>query len=580
MNPASIRTISIMLGCLLVNAATALAQFRVVAEIESPVFAGDTASMSIRILNATEANIEVPKVDGLSIVRTPLTSQRSRDGNTWTSLGYRVQTSRAGSFEIPPIKVTANGKTVASRPLKLVVRRPQETDQMSIELEFPDRDLFVGEPVPVTVRLRFRSGLHTKLRLSIADPTLPFESYALPDPRIGLNALQQRQYHEVELLGGVAYSPLRTVRRGRTQFNELAFTRIIIPREPGTLDLGPATATANEGRARVLAESKTGALTVRALPTAGRPSTFSGLIGEYEVFATATPSEVNVGDPITLRFNVTGPEPLRLVPAIDLSKQPELTRSFKVVGDLIVPQYLTGSAAFETMIRATTDTVEAIPPIEFAYFDTVTGTYKAARSEPIPLRVRPSNRIEVPGLDDEADELIGSSRPGGIAPLVRSTDGLDASDFSAVGELTTAPVIAILAAPPAMYAACLGLLVVRHQRQRDPAGARRRRALRRATRRLGKIRTTDSQAIGAVSQAICAGVADLIDAPEAGFTGDEAVDALRERDAGSADDAQMLIRKCDAARFGGADTGSVETLRDEATSLMVRIATELKEARE
>ena len=43
------------------------------------------------------------------------------------------------------------------------------------------------------------------------------------------------------------------------------------------------------------------------VPAAGRPANFSGLIGDFKITAEAAPDEVAVGDPITLRVDISGP---------------------------------------------------------------------------------------------------------------------------------------------------------------------------------------------------------------------------------------------------------------------------------
>jgi hypothetical protein len=45
---------------------------------------------------------------------------------------------------------------------------------------------------------------------------------------------------------------------------------------------------------------------VHPLPEQGRPANFTGAIGQLKVTVDATPTEVNVGDPVTLRFTVAG----------------------------------------------------------------------------------------------------------------------------------------------------------------------------------------------------------------------------------------------------------------------------------
>jgi len=110
------------------------------------------------------------------------------------------------------------------------------------------------------------------------------------------------------------------------------------------------------------------------LPLEGKPDNFAGLVGEYRIAAGASPTEVNLGDPITLTITLTASSQalageITLPP---LSSQKDLAEGFK------------------------------IPAIELVYFDTGIGEYRVARSEPIPITVRQTKRVtyrDIEGAD-------------------------------------------------------------------------------------------------------------------------------------------------------------------------------------
>ncbi len=45
---------------------------------------------------------------------------------------------------------------------------------------------------------------------------------------------------------------------------------------------------------------------VNSLPKEGRPANFTGAIGQFKASADAAPTDVEVGDPVTLHFTITG----------------------------------------------------------------------------------------------------------------------------------------------------------------------------------------------------------------------------------------------------------------------------------
>src|SRR5439155_27156769 len=65
-----------------------------------------------------------------------------------------------------------------------------------------------------------------------------------------------------------------------------------------------------------------------------RPATFSGGIGSYNVNATANPTTLRVGDPLTLTLDVqrqVGSGALELISAPDLSANEKLAADFDII---------------------------------------------------------------------------------------------------------------------------------------------------------------------------------------------------------------------------------------------------------
>ena len=71
-------------------------------------------------------------------------------------------------------------------------------------------------------------------------------------------------------------------------------------------------------------------LTVLPLPEQGKPEGFYGLVGRYTIEASATPTQVSVGDPITLIIKIGGSRYLKPVQWPELEKVAELARNFKI----------------------------------------------------------------------------------------------------------------------------------------------------------------------------------------------------------------------------------------------------------
>jgi len=129
---------------------------------------------------------------------------------------------------------------------------------------------------------------------------------------------------------------------------------------------------------------------VRALPESGRPADFSGGIGHFEVAAKASPTEVGVGDPLTLEVTVRGKGNFdRLtLPALESGTEwKTYPQSAKAETHDKLGQ--SGKKTFEQVIIPERVDVAAVPARELAYFDPDHGRYERATTQPIALTVKP-----------------------------------------------------------------------------------------------------------------------------------------------------------------------------------------------
>ena len=143
-------------------------------------------------------------------------------------------------------------------------------------------------------------------------------------------------------------------------------------------------------------ESNALSLKVLDVPEEGKPENFAGHIGTYRIYAQASPTEVNVGDPITLQVALSGPVYLNHVTLPPLGEQKALSKDFKIPDERAAGKTVGGSKkVFTQTIRAMRQSVDEIPAIELPYFDTETAQYRIAKTEPIPIHVRPTKIVTV-----------------------------------------------------------------------------------------------------------------------------------------------------------------------------------------
>ena len=87
------------------------------------------------------------------------------------------------------------------------------------------------------------------------------------------------------------------------------------------------------------------------LPTEGRPESFTGAVGKYDISALAVPTNVRVGDPIELVIDIRG-DLIETLPAPDLTAIPRLTEDFRVPAETLAGTVSGDRKRFTQRIRA------------------------------------------------------------------------------------------------------------------------------------------------------------------------------------------------------------------------------------
>ena len=131
---------------------------------------------------------------------------------------------------------------------------------------------------------------------------------------------------------------------------------------------------------------------VKPFPEAGKPASFNGAVGRFQISASVDRSKVKQNEPVTLKLVVEGEGNIETLPKPAL---PELT-GFKIYdGDassqlLRAGDNLAGKKTFEMIFIPTEAGPLSIPPLEFSFFDPRRAAYQVLRTQPFPLEVTPS----------------------------------------------------------------------------------------------------------------------------------------------------------------------------------------------
>lgn len=275
-----------------------------------------------------------------------------------------------------------------------------------LELRTPRQEVYLHERIPLEVNL-YVSGPY------LADAQYP----SLPGDGISLEEFEQPVRRRREING--------------QEVRILRFQTTVQPLRSGRLELGPASLQLSVlyNRSRSLPSlfgrffsdsfmttereprtlhSKPLTLTVLPLPEEGKPPAFSGAVGSFSMEVTAAPTQLDAGDPITVRMQLNGTE------RVSETHPPILVRTegFRTYTPQVNhPDEQT--TVFEQVLIPQDDTITEIPPVRFSYFDPRQRQYQTLESQPISLVVRPAQNVQpaavvgAPGLAAKSEEQLG-----------------------------------------------------------------------------------------------------------------------------------------------------------------------------
>jgi hypothetical protein len=231
----------------------------------------------------------------------------------------------------------------------------------------------------------------------------------------------------------------------------ISFEKVLIPQKTGKIEIAPATVSASVAvgvtRRRdfwgnpqyeykqFMVSSEGVTLEVMPLPTQQRPSQFYGLLGSYNIAASASPTKVSVGDPVTLTIRIGGNPFLKPVKWPDLDSIDELRNNFRIPDQRSSAVIEGGYKVFTQTIRPNNDQVTEIPPIPLAFFDPADGKYKITTTEPIKLEVEPTKILtgaDVEGLTFSPLNKRVEAIKQGLSANYESPDVLKNQHFSLV----------------------------------------------------------------------------------------------------------------------------------------------------
>ena len=386
------RTLTITLWMFLATVVTAdAATVRAVVD-RNQATVGESISLQVTIEGGDgEADLS-GLTDFKTVSRGSTSSFQMINGRTSRQLiyNYVLIPLKAGNLTIPAIPVTIDGKVHYTTPIRVTISEEPSADSgqrdVYVTAEVSEPAPWIGQQIVYTFRL--------------------FNAVQVADAKF--QAPEFNGFNAEELENRKSY---RTVINGR-EFIVTEVVFILVPVKTGALEIEPAVLQVglvqrsrrprpfagmdaffgrSEMTTRVL---KTDPIEVQVkdLPSRPQGTSFSGLVGRFEISSSLDKTALQVGDSTTLAVTISGagnimdaPEPTIPAPA-----------EFKAYADHPEeqiqpgPHGYSGDKIFRTALVAVKPGQYRIDPVVLTYFDVESGQYRDISTSAFDVTVSPS----------------------------------------------------------------------------------------------------------------------------------------------------------------------------------------------
>lgn len=385
---------------------------------------GETFQITFSV-NTTGNSFRPPAMKEFRRLSGPNTSTSMSwvNGNMTQSIAYSfiLMAVQEGDYTIEPASIQVNGVEYKTQPLKIKVTKSSNSnagnqgngnqqnssnqngkdENVFLTVSVDKRKAFLGEQITASYKLYLRVDI---LNYSFTkNPALNgFWSQDI-NQKGTVNLVR-------EYVDGVPY-----------QMAELKKT-ILFPQRSGELIIDPIEmemiARIQEKRqsnnifdqmfgsyrdVKMVVSSKPVKVQIEPLPNAGKPFSFSGAVGSFNLKTTVDKQNIKTNEAITLKMTISGKGNLKLIQA----PKPVFPSDFEVYDPKIIDNIKTeisgvsGSRTYEYLLIPRHSGKFKIDPLEFSWFNPATEKYESAKSEAFEIIVEKGK---------EEDNVIISSR--------------------------------------------------------------------------------------------------------------------------------------------------------------------------
>ena len=380
------------------------------------VVSGDQFRLSYTINSQKVRDFRAPSIQGFEVLMGPSRSTQSStqiiNGNvTSTStitFTYILMAGKEGTYKIPGATIVADGNNYTSNSVEIKVLPPDDTSGSSSgnassssrnqanSGKISDKELFMLATVNKTnvyeqeaILLTYK--VYTQVNLTgLHGDTPDLKGFHTQEVE-----LPQQKTFTLEHYNGRNYNTtiwqqfvLFPQQSGKLEIPSLSFEGTVSQR---IASADPFDAFFNGGNyVDIKKNLVTPKLTinVKELP-AGKPTNFSGGVGEFTLSSSISTQELKTNDAVTIKLVISGTGNMKLINTPEVG----FPQDFEIYDPKVDNKFnltrngLAGNKVIEYLAIPRHAGTYTIPPIEFSYFDLKSQSYKTLKTDAYTLNV-------------------------------------------------------------------------------------------------------------------------------------------------------------------------------------------------
>ncbi|QEN06134.1 hypothetical protein EW093_16045 [Thiospirochaeta perfilievii] len=321
-------------------------------------------------------------------------------------LTYRVKPQKAGTLKLPIFySENSNGESIKSDQLVLYVEELKddiitkhdttkefETQYVKLFIDIPDRNLYVGEAIPVEIVAYFSTSYQPGIDRS---PYIKTGSFVVDTGQKYFNDRPEKVINGERWLQVYWKSHLTPLKAGKLDLEIVMDSYIDKPTSNGGF-----FSSSERQEIKTTTEIKT--LNIKMLPINDRPDSFSGAIGDFSLNDSINLTDISVGDPVTLTMDIFGEGNFQRINVPKISSESESWKLYPESSSYrgTNKSNYQGVKSFEQILAPTTDKVTTTPKFTFSYFNPIEEKYYIISSTEFPISVSPSQFINKEVVDE------------------------------------------------------------------------------------------------------------------------------------------------------------------------------------